>query len=361
MKNGNYAKKRTIILLIAVSLILTFFISLSMAWYVTNRSASGSVIFDKGIFIDFENVDGEGRERNLVLADGSLFDISVVPNQVIEIKNPYIKALENSVPFYLRAKLNYFSEKDGNLTAVTKDKLSEIVKLNPYGNAFDFNSKFLPDDTNEWFYFVKDESANLSSANLAVVNPNNVVNIFENSFMTIADFNCESGSPNEIDNLVIKLEIHALQVTETSSSSFGLGESESTSTTLSLNGGEVTYLADDNAIEIVKFDGADIVIDDGSLPITNKEITIVSTAFENVGLNEVIEEKVIFVYDKDLLEYFVENEMSRENSFLGKIDIATSEELYDYVFNVLLSDRLDSSLADEFMAYNFILLDTDLQ
>lgn len=62
-----------------------------------------------------------------------------------------------------------------------------------------------------------------------------------------------------------------------------------------------------------------------------------------------------------MLEYFVKNEMSRENSFLGKIDIATSEELYDYVFNVLLSDRLDSSLADEFMAYNFILLDTDLQ
>ena len=89
MKNGNYAKKRTIILLISVSLILTFFISLSMAWYVANRSASGSVIFDKGIFIDFENVDGEGRERNLVLADGifQLCQIKLLKLKILILKH----------------------------------------------------------------------------------------------------------------------------------------------------------------------------------------------------------------------------------------------------------------------------------
>lgn len=86
MESGNPTRKRTIIFLIVISLILTFLLSSSMAWYVANRTASGSVIFDKGIFIDFENVDGEGRERNLVLADGSLFDISVVPNQVLKLK-----------------------------------------------------------------------------------------------------------------------------------------------------------------------------------------------------------------------------------------------------------------------------------
>lgn len=355
MKNRNYAKKRTIILLIAVSLILTFFISLSMAWYVANRSASGSVIFDKGIFIDFENVDGEDRERNLVLTDGRLFDISVVPNQVIEIKNPYIKALENSVPFYLRAKLNYFSEKDGNLTAVTKDKLSEIVKLNPYGNAFDFNSKFLPDDTNEWFYFVKDESANLSSANLAVVNPNDVVNIFENSSMTIADFNCESGSPNEIDNLVIKLEIHALQVTETSSSDFGLGESESTSTTLSLNGGEVTYLTDDNAIEIVKFDGTDIVVDDDSLPITNKEITIADTAFDPLIIREDVP-VLIYVYDSDLFSCFTNKVLNNEDfreKLIDKITIVTSKEIYELL-------DLPDGVMSELTTASLIMSEADL-
>ena len=326
-----------------------------MAWYVANRSASGSVIFDKGIFIDFENVDGEGRERNLVLADGSLFDISVVPNQVIEIKNPYIKALENSVPFYLRAKLNYFSEKDGNLTAVTKDKLSEIVKLNPYGNAFDFNSKFLPDDTNEWFYFVKDESANLSSANLAVVNPNNVVNIFENSSMTIADFNCESGSPNEIDNLVIKLEIHALQVTETSASAFGLGESESTSTTLSLNGGEVTYLTDDNTIEIVKFDGTDIVVADDSLPITNKEITIADTAFDPLIIREDVP-VLIYVYDSDLFSCFTNKVLNNEDfreKLIDKITIVTSKEIYELL-------DLPDGVMSELTTASLIMSEADL-
>ena len=355
MENGSPTRKRTIIFLIVTSLILIFLLSSSMAWYVANRSASGTVIFDKGIFIDFENVDGEGRERNLVLTDGTLFDISVVPNQVIEIKNPYIKALENSVPFYLRAKLNYFSEKDGNLTAVTKDKLSEIVKLNPYGNAFDFNSKFLPDDTNEWFYFVKDESANLSSANLAVVNPNDVVNIFGNSTMTIANFNCESGSPNEINNLVIKLEIHALQVTETSASAFGLGESESTSTTLSLNGGEVTYLADDNAIEIVKFDGTDIVIDDGSLPITNKEITIADTAFDSLIIREDVP-VLIYVYDSDLFNCFINKVVNNEDfkeKLIDKITIVTSKEIYDLL-------NLPDSVMLEFYTYCLIMSDENL-
>lgn len=361
MESGNPTRKRTILFLIVISLILTFLLSLSMAWYIANRSASGTVIFDKGIFIDFNNVDGEGRERTLVLSDGSLFDISIVPNQVVEIKNPYIKALDNSVPFYLRAKLNYFTEKDGNLTVVTKDKLSQIIKLNPYGNAFDFNSNFLPDDTNEWFYFVKDVSMNLSSDNLAVVNPNDVVNIFESSTMTIANFKCEVGSPNEVDNLVVKLEIHALQASEESVSEFGLSKSNSALTTLSLSGGEVKYKSYDDYIEILEFKGTDIVINDDTLPITNKEIGISDTAFENVGLNEAIEEKVLFVYDKELIEYFVENEKFRTNSFIGVVDIATSEELYNYVFDVLLADRDGDFLAEEFITYNFILCDTDLQ
>lgn len=361
MESGNPTRKRTILFLIVISLILTFLLSLSMAWYIANRSASGTVIFDKGIFIDFNNVEGEGKERNLVLSDGTLFDISIVPNQVIEIKNPNIKALDNSVPFYLRAKLNYFTEKDGNLTVVTKDKLSQIIKLNPYGNAFDFNSNFLPDDNNEWFYFVKDASVNLSSDNLAVVNPNDVINIFGSSIMTIANFECEASSPNEVDNLVIKLEIHALQASGESAYEFGLGESDSALTTLSLSGGEVTYMAYDDYIEILEFEGRDIVINDDALPIADKEIGISNTAFKKVRLNEAIEEKVLFVYDKELIEYFVENEKSRSNSFIGIVDIATSEELYNYVFNVLLADREGNSLAEEFMAYNFILLDTDLQ
>lgn len=353
-------RKKISLIFIVLALILTFLLSGTMAFYIAKRSASGTLSFDKGIFLEFGNVDGEGYSRNLLLTDGNILDISIVPNQVVEIKNPYIKALGNSIPFYLKARLTYFSNVNGTLSEVEKSKLAEILNLNAFGNVLDFNSKFLPDDNNEWFYFVSDASKNLDANNLAVVNAGESVNIFETPSFKVANFTCETGSPNEIENLVIKLEISALQASDMSAKDFGLVSSSISEQVLNVENGSVRYLADASTVNILEFNGTDIVINDNDLPVDGKEIIIEDSAFDNVGINESLGEKVVYLYDKEIVECLVLDMKSKSKNLLGEVYIATSQEIYDYIFNDLLTGEENSVIAIEIENYSFILLDSEL-
>ena len=56
---------------------------------MNQRRAALILTFDKGIFIEFGNVEGETNTRKLLLEDGSLLDISIVTNDVVKIKSGF--------------------------------------------------------------------------------------------------------------------------------------------------------------------------------------------------------------------------------------------------------------------------------
>lgn len=89
------------------------------AWYQAQRRATGTVKMDQGIYLKFTNLqtltngtDGDLTNKmagNLINAadDSTLTDLSVVPAQLVTIKNPTLAAADNSVPFYARVKVTY--------------------------------------------------------------------------------------------------------------------------------------------------------------------------------------------------------------------------------------------------------------
>ena len=350
-------RKKTIIFLIMFILILALALGSTLAWYTAKRSVKGTMLFDKGIFIEFGNVEGETNTRKLLLDDGSLLDISIVPNDVIKIKNPYIKSLTNSVPFYLRAKLEYSTNTSEGLQTVETAKLSEIIDLNEYNQAFNFNSQFLPDSNNDWFYYVADANAALSNENLGIVYENDIINIFADTTMKVANFSAENGSPNDIDNIQICLVVEALQVGEGSSAVFSIDAGVAYSLrTATLENGSVTYRVKDTAIEILDFNGTDIVINDSDLTTNDKEITIAANAFDNLAEGE-LGCKTLYVYDKAILESLVNMEInSTGTSMLYTLIIVTSDELCEYVYTSLVDD----SRAGEFQAAAFIIGESEL-
>lgn len=353
-------KKKTILIFVVLALIFTFLMSSTMAFYIAKRSATGTLSFDKGIFLEFGNVEGDGYSRNLLLTDGSILNISVVPNQVVEIKNPYIKALDNSIPFYLKARLTYFTIADGNLLEVDKSKLDEIVVLNSFGNILDFNSNFLPDEDNNWFYYVADANRELSVDNLAAINPGEIVDIFATTSFKIANFNCETGSPNEIGNLIIKLEISAMQESDLKENIVNKESSLMSEFIVNVENGSIKYSVSGSAITILEINGTDVVINDGDLPVDEKEIIFAVDAFNNIGISANIDEKVIYLYDQDIVESLVLDTRSKGEELFGKIYLVTNQEIYDYIFNDLLSREENTMLALEIEAYSFVLLDTEV-
>ncbi len=88
------------------------------AWYQAQRRASGTVKMDQGIYLKFTNLktlNGAGdltsKLEGQLLQDNEaadpLTDLSVVPAQLVTIKNPTLAAANNSVPFYARVKVTY--------------------------------------------------------------------------------------------------------------------------------------------------------------------------------------------------------------------------------------------------------------
>lgn len=88
------------------------------AWYQAQRRATGTVKMDQGIYLKFTNLktlnsagDLTSKLEGQLLQDNEaadpLTDLSVVPAQLVTIKNPTLTAADNSVPFYARVKVTY--------------------------------------------------------------------------------------------------------------------------------------------------------------------------------------------------------------------------------------------------------------
>lgn len=349
-------KKSLLIFSLLILLLIIF--GATLAFYGAKRKAEGTLMLDKGIFVEFGNVNGATNSRQLILNDGSNFDsLQVVPNQIIEIKNPYIKSLTNSVDFYLKVKLEYFFNNNGNLEVIPTEKLQELVQLNEFNNVLNFNSKFLPDANNEWFYLCKDENQTLTQENLYAISNGESINIFENSFIQIENFSCEFGSPNDIENIEILLTINAVQATKDFSSVPELSNDSIAPTVIELNGGNVKYQLENNRVEILEFNG-DILIEKGQLPEVSSadEIIIAADAYINVTNTDF--GKLLYIYDKYLLDYFAIHGYiagDEENSLVSKIVIATNEELYAYVFS-----NLTGEVAEIYELWSYFIVDSEI-
>lgn len=103
------------------------------AWYQAQRRATGTVKMDQGIYLKFTNLqtltngtDGDLTNKmagNLLKEDGNaLTDLSVVPAQLVTIKNPTLAAADNSVPFYARVKVTYTAK---YFTDATREDLED--------------------------------------------------------------------------------------------------------------------------------------------------------------------------------------------------------------------------------------------
>ena len=99
------------VLLIALIVVLaTYF---SGAWFIATRRAGGTLEFVEGIKIDYTNMykqNSSPTNTNLKLqtAGGDVLEIKDVTSDVVfEIKNPTLTPKENTVSYYVRAKLNY--------------------------------------------------------------------------------------------------------------------------------------------------------------------------------------------------------------------------------------------------------------
>lgn len=230
--------------------------------------------------------------------------------------------------------------------------------MNEYNQAFNFNSQFLPDSNNDWFYYVADANAALSNENLGIVYENDTINIFADTTMKVANFSAENGSPNDIDNIQICLVVEALQVGEGSSAVFSIdGGVVYSLVTANVQNGSVSYSVTDTTIEILDFNGIDLVINDSDLTTNDKEITIKANAFDNLAEGE-LGCKTLYVYDRAILESLVNMELSStpETSMLDSLIIVTSDELCEYVYTSLVDD----SRAGEFQAAPFIIGESEL-
>lgn len=127
--------------------------------------------------------------------------------------------------------------------------------------------------------------------------------------------------------------------------------------TANVQNGSVSYSVTDTAIEILDFNGIDLVINDSDLTTNDKEITIAANAFDNLAEGE-LGCKTLYVYDRVILESLVSMEINStpETSMLDSLIIVTSDELCEYVYTSLVDD----SRAGKFQAAAFIIGESEL-
>lgn len=338
--------KKRVILIVAIALILclTLVASISIAYYQANRKATGIIVMDKGILFEFGNVQGEGKERDLLLTNDEVMDVSIQPSQVVEIKNPYIQPLTNTVPFYLRAKLTYkfYTGATEVVPADVKATLAELLVLDDNGNPFSFSADFLPDANKEWFYYCANVNYETAGQNqlVALNEESSQVDIFGSTELTVQNFTAEFGSPNDITKVEVYLVVEALQAASTSADVYNLpadgeakGGAAPTTTTVDLENGSgtLTYIVEGDAVELTELVGTDPVITEANMSFADgKTLSIDPTIFE--GLTS------LTVYDKELLDYFA---FDYYPNGLGELTVFTSEDLYMYLADTDAAQFLD--------------------
>lgn len=325
-------------------------VSLSLAFYQAKRQATGNVTMDKGIFMEFGNVEGEGLNCKLLTLDNQELNTSFIPNQIVDIKNPYIKLLNNSVDVFVRAKLSYkfyTNDVEAVLTKSELETLNEIFVLDSLNQSITFSDKFLPDENNEWFYYSKDISqTNASQNNLKILNIDfGELSIFNNPKLVANNFGGEGGSPNEVTKIEIYLVVEVLQANDSSSEVFGFASTSEVAVlkNLTLNdANNISYYETTSTVEIISITGEEAIISpEDCLNFQNKQILIEPAAFEGEMLT-ILDAKFFLSIFNEIINWF-------EN---GK-SILINNSLYNHLIDNKLAD---SQLLDEYIVAGYLTI-----
>ena len=173
--------KKSIIVFQIIFLITLFLAAIALgatgAYYRSKRSGDGTVVFNKGLYYTIYNlsVDSAGT----MISDGNILyytdgtttsnyagfkDISIGQTEIYQVATPFIRTESKTLPFYVRAKLEYvmYTESNGTYTKITNSKAITNLKTQLFTNGveLEFDSASWIKNNGGWFYYV-DSSKNL--------------------------------------------------------------------------------------------------------------------------------------------------------------------------------------------------------
>lgn len=229
LKNKNIVR-----LLILISLIVVVGISfiVTTAVYKGTHIGSGSLVLDKGIYIDISDVSSGELSKNMempiqyypnkVTSEGNRIEFSVSPSSESEyyIANPTITAQDSSQAFYLRLKLNAQYYVNGSSTPTTfsmsaseKNTLFQLFATDSNYSPVLFNDCFAADANGEYYYYVNGGYGVATKNNLAQVTSGMEISLFKGFLangttpVSVINFREFEKVPENVTNITLSLDI----------------------------------------------------------------------------------------------------------------------------------------------------------
>ena len=229
LKNKNIVR-----LLILISLIVVVGISfiVTTAVYKGTHIGSGSLVLDKGIYIDISDVSSGELSKNMempiqyyldkVTSETNRVQFSVKPSSESEyyIANPTITAQDSSQAFYLRLKLNAQYYVNGSSTPTTfsmsaseKNTLFQLFATDSNYSPVLFNDCFAADANGEYYYYVSGGYGVATKNNLAQVTSGMEISLFKGFLangttpVSVINFREFEKVPENVTNITLSLDI----------------------------------------------------------------------------------------------------------------------------------------------------------
>lgn len=191
------------------------------AWYQAKRQASGTVKMDQGIYLTFTNLktlanDTSGDLTNKLGGNliqdndesAALTDLSVVPAQLVTIKNPTIAAAKGSVPFFVRVKVTYTAKYkntstgavEGNAVAISEDTMKQLFGADLSGQLQMPTTGWVDGGDGYWYYGSAKTQAGLTPLTATKEEDGTSVSLFKDGNLQFADWTAgrtdiEKGGP----------------------------------------------------------------------------------------------------------------------------------------------------------------------
>ena len=229
LKNKNVVR-----LLILISLIVVIGVSfiVTTAVYKGTHIGSGSLVLDKGIFIDISDVSSGELSKNMempiqyyldkVTSETNRVQFSVKPSSESEyyIANPTITAQDSSQAFYLRLKLNAQYYVNGSSTPTTfsmsaseKNTLFQLFATDSNYSPVLFNDCFAADANGEYYYYVSGGYGVATKNNLAQVTSGMEISLFKGFLangttpVSVINFREFENVPENVTNITLSLDV----------------------------------------------------------------------------------------------------------------------------------------------------------
>ena len=201
------------------------------AYYQTSRISPGTVVVDRGLFYTVYNVSVD-ENKNLI-SDGSILyysngieastyaafeDISAWSNETFYIATPHIKAEEDTLPFYVRAKIEYvfYGGADGEANEITNATIIENFKTQLFNGGTELSFADNWTESDGWHYYTENGTLNTIEYgdDVYILNNSLAANNNHYSILKTGEWDALSGGPEmEYNNQTIKLEMLNLVVT----------------------------------------------------------------------------------------------------------------------------------------------------